>query len=75
MNIPVSRQAAKALVEQISRNHECLGEEKFQRTDPETRRDVEEALLTKDEMIGFSVLTYGIECSHDDENALIIQTD
>ncbi|KAK7736974.1 hypothetical protein SLS53_006729 [Cytospora paraplurivora] len=57
MTLPVSRQAAKALVEQISRDHGYLGEEKLGRIDPETRRYVEEALLRKDLMIGSSVMT------------------
>ncbi|ROW15002.1 hypothetical protein VPNG_03421 [Cytospora leucostoma] len=57
MAIPVSRQAAKALVEQISRDHGYLGEEKLRKIDPETRRYVEEALLKKDLMIGSSVMT------------------
>ncbi|KAI1773105.1 hypothetical protein F4818DRAFT_443468 [Hypoxylon cercidicola] len=53
-----SRQAqARSLVQEIARSHGYLGEEVLGRMDADTRRQVEEALLTKDEMIGTSVIT------------------
>ncbi|XXH01558.1 hypothetical protein Hte_007918 [Hypoxylon texense] len=53
-----SRQAqACHLVQEIARSHGYLGEEVLSRMDADTRRQVEEALLRKDEMIGTSVIT------------------
>jgi hypothetical protein len=49
---------ARALVKQISKQHGYLGEEVLSRMDPDVRREVEEALLKKDAMIGSSVITY-----------------
>ncbi|GFF57726.1 hypothetical protein IFM61392_07789 [Aspergillus lentulus] len=48
---------ARALVKQISKQHGYLGEEVLSRMDPDIRREVEEALLKKDAMIGSSVIT------------------
>ncbi|KAF4212811.1 hypothetical protein CNMCM5878_000675 [Aspergillus fumigatiaffinis] len=48
---------ARALVKQISKQHGYLGEEVLSRMDPDVRREVEEALLKKDAMIGSSVIT------------------
>ena len=52
---------ARDLVKEIAKERGYLGEEKLGRLgdfDPEIRRDIEEALLKKDEMIGSAVLTY-----------------
>jgi len=52
---------ARDLVKEIAKERGYLGEEKLARLgefDPELRRDIEEALLKKDEMIGSAVLTY-----------------
>ncbi|KAK0642855.1 histidine kinase-like ATPase, partial [Cercophora newfieldiana] len=48
---------AKELVTRIAKDHGHLGEEVYQRMDPDTRREVEEALLKKDQIIGSSVIT------------------
>ncbi|RFN46156.1 hypothetical protein FIE12Z_9574 [Fusarium flagelliforme] len=51
---------ARDLVKEIAKERGYLGEEKLARLgefDPELRRDIEEALLKKDEMIGSAVLT------------------
>ncbi|GFF84697.1 conserved hypothetical protein [Aspergillus udagawae] len=48
---------ARALVKQISKQHGYVGEELLSRIDPDVRREVEEALLKKDAMIGSSVIT------------------
>lgn len=58
MTTPSSRQSAKELVEQIAKDHGYLGEEKLQRVEPDLRRDIEEAFLKKDLMIGSSVIAY-----------------
>lgn len=60
MAIPATRQSAKALVERISKQHGYLSEEVLATITPETRLLVEEALLSKDLMIGSSVITYEI---------------
>ncbi|KAL5334193.1 hypothetical protein BJX70DRAFT_378796 [Aspergillus crustosus] len=52
-NIP-----ARALVQQIAKQHGHLGEDVLSRMDPDVRREVEEAMLKKDAMIGSSVITY-----------------
>ncbi|KAL4784029.1 hypothetical protein BJX76DRAFT_348158 [Aspergillus varians] len=48
---------ARALVKQIADQHGHLGEEVLNQMSPGVRRQVEEALLKKDEMIGSSVIT------------------
>lgn len=50
--------SARDLVRRIAKGHGHLGEETLQRMDPETRREVEEALLKKDELIGSTVIAY-----------------
>lgn len=57
MAVPNTIQRAKELVQQIAKNHGYLGEEKLRAIEPELRREIEEALLRKDEMIGSSVIT------------------
>ncbi|GES62023.1 chaperone protein htpG [Aspergillus terreus] len=52
-----SHTSARDLVRRIAKGHGHLGEETLQRMDPETRREVEEALLKKDELIGSTVIT------------------
>lgn len=53
-----SRESARELVRSIARGRGYLSEEILERMDQDTRREVEEAMLKKDEMIGSSVLTY-----------------
>ncbi|KAK3315550.1 hypothetical protein B0H66DRAFT_628718 [Apodospora peruviana] len=48
---------AKKLVESIAKDHGHLGEHVYAKMDAETRREVEEAFLKKDEIIGSSVIT------------------
>lgn len=57
MAVPVTRQRAKELVQQIAKDHGYLGEEKLRTIEPELRREIEEAFLKKDQMIGSSVIT------------------
>ena len=57
MAIPRDRQSAKELVQQIAKDHGYLGEEKLQRIEPDLRREIEEAFLKKDLMIGSTVIT------------------
>lgn len=52
------RAEARRLVKEIAKEHGYLGEDVLGRLDRETRRQVEEALLKKDLMIGSSVITY-----------------
>ncbi|KAK1624073.1 hypothetical protein BDP81DRAFT_502426 [Colletotrichum phormii] len=51
------RKRAKKLVRAIAKEHGYLDGEFLRRLDPETRREIEEALLEKDQMIGSSVIT------------------
>ncbi|KAI0424953.1 hypothetical protein F5Y09DRAFT_118782 [Xylaria sp. FL1042] len=60
MAIPQSRASARKLVQKITRDHGFVSPERLQQLEtfnPELRRDIEEALLTKDKLIGSSVLT------------------
>ena len=57
MAVPTSYQQARALVEKIARDHGYLGQDKLQRIEPDLRREIEEALLKKDLMIGSTVIT------------------
>ena len=52
------RAEARRLVKGIAKEHGYLGEDVLGRLDQETRRQIEEALLKKDLMIGSSVITY-----------------
>lgn len=57
---------AQDLVKEIAKERGYLGEEQLARIgeiNPELRREVEEALLRKDEMIGSAVLTYALTLS------------
>ena len=49
---------ARELVESIAKDHGYLGEDVLSQMSDDVRRQVEEALLKKDEMIGSSVMTY-----------------
>lgn len=49
---------ARQLVQSIAKKHGFLGEDVYSRMEPDVRRQVEEAMLNKDEMIGSSVITY-----------------
>ncbi|KAJ3566247.1 hypothetical protein NPX13_g7209 [Xylaria arbuscula] len=60
MTVPRSRASARELVRRITRDHGFVSPERLEQLetfDPELRRDIEEALLTKDRLIGSSVLT------------------
>ncbi|KUL86125.1 hypothetical protein ZTR_07715 [Talaromyces verruculosus] len=48
---------ARQLVQSIAKKHGFLGEDVYSRMEPDVRRQVEEAMLNKDEMIGSSVIT------------------
>lgn len=50
--------SARQLVQSIAKKHGFLGEDVYSRMEPDVRRQVEEAMLKKDEMIGSSVITY-----------------
>jgi hypothetical protein len=54
----IGSSTGRALVKQISNQHGYLGEEVLSQMDPDIRREVEEALLKKDVIIGSSVITY-----------------
>lgn len=60
MALPNSRQHAKDLVRNIAKNHGYLSYEFLQTIPPEQRREVEEALLSKDTLIGTSAIAYVI---------------
>src|SRR4051794_21861578 len=53
----VSQTRARELVSQIAKDHGYLGEEVYARMDDDMRREVQEAFLKKDEMIGSTVIT------------------
>ncbi|KAK8133494.1 hypothetical protein PG984_005506 [Apiospora sp. TS-2023a] len=56
--IPRDRASARALVERITKEHGHLSDERLENVeDPELRREIQEALLKKDRMIGSSVIT------------------
>ncbi|KAF4340028.1 hypothetical protein FBEOM_6067 [Fusarium beomiforme] len=58
------QRTAQDLVKEIAKERGYLGEEQLARIgeiNPELRREVEEALLRKDEMIGSAVLTYVLQ--------------
>ncbi|KAI0977216.1 hypothetical protein F4678DRAFT_468441 [Xylaria arbuscula] len=60
MAIPASQTSARELVRQITKKHGFISPDRFEQLetfDPGLRREIEEALLTKDKMIGSSVLT------------------
>ena len=60
MSLPnqFARDRARELVKEITRGHGFLDESTYARMNPDVRREVEEAMLRKDEMIGSSVITY-----------------
>lgn len=53
----IDRREAQKLVRKIAKDHGYLGEETLSRIEPEVRREIEEALLNKDLLIGSSVIT------------------
>ncbi|KAI1748144.1 hypothetical protein F4782DRAFT_384783 [Xylaria castorea] len=60
MAIPSSQASARELVRKITKDHGFISPDRFKQLeafDPELRREIEEALLRKDQMIGSSVLT------------------
>ncbi|KAI1633135.1 hypothetical protein F4809DRAFT_624584 [Biscogniauxia mediterranea] len=60
MSIPQNRQSARKLVRQIAKDHGYIHPEKFQQLEAlgaEFRREMEEAYLMKDLLIGSSVVT------------------
>jgi hypothetical protein len=54
--IGVSR--AKALVDQITKDHGHISEEKMQRLEPGLREEFQDAFFKKDTMIGASIIAY-----------------
>lgn len=52
----LSRAEAKSLVNKIAKDHGYLGEALYARMDDDMRREVQEALLAKDKIIGASVM-------------------
>lgn len=60
MSLPnqFARDRARELVKEITRGHGFLDESTYATMKPDVRREVEEAMLRKDEMIGSSVITY-----------------
>ncbi|KAI0198817.1 hypothetical protein F4808DRAFT_472474 [Astrocystis sublimbata] len=60
MAVPATHTAARNLVQRITKNHGFVSPERLEELgtfDQGLRRDIEEALLTKDKLIGSSVLT------------------
>lgn len=57
MSVPNTRERAQAFVRQIAKDHGYLGEEKLSKIEPDLRREIEEAFLKKDLMIGDTVIT------------------
>jgi hypothetical protein len=57
---PSDRSEARQLVESIAKEHQTLSEDVYSRMEPDVRRQVEEAILKKDENIGPSVIGYVI---------------
>lgn len=57
MSIPRDRSSAQELVRQIAKDHGYLGEEKLSSIEPVLRREIEEAFLKKDLLIGDTVIT------------------
>ena len=55
----LARHQARKLVEDIAKEHGFVSDRTYARMDPEMLREVEEALLNKDKLIGSSVITYG----------------
>ncbi|KAK8009461.1 hypothetical protein PG991_012012 [Apiospora marii] len=56
MAVPRDRANARALVEKITKEHGHLSDEKLRDLKPELRREIQEAFLKKDLMIGSSVI-------------------
>ena len=54
----VGKASAREIVQNIAKDHGFVSEKSLEAMAPEIRREVEEALLAKDKMIGSSVLTY-----------------
>lgn len=62
MATPNNRKSARQLVKQIAKDHGYISPERFQQLEasgPEFRREMEEAFLKKDLLIGSTVITYG----------------
>ena len=62
-----AQRTAQDLVREIAKERGYLGEDQLARIgaiNPDLRREVEEALLRKDEMIGSAVLTYVRHLGH-----------
>ncbi|KAL1863985.1 hypothetical protein Daus18300_007950 [Diaporthe australafricana] len=57
----IDRREARELVRRIAKDHGYLGEETLSRIEPEVRREIEEALLNKNLLIGSSVITLAKE--------------
>lgn len=57
-NRPSSREEAQRLVQSIADNHRPISEEVLSRMSDADRREVENAILMKDQTLGPSVLTW-----------------
>ena len=58
MPLPNAILPAREIVKEITRSHGFLDERIYAKMEPDVRREVEEMMLIKDEMIGSSVITY-----------------
>lgn len=56
INTTKRKAKARRFIENLAQEHGYLKEDVYARMDAETRREVEEALLRKDEMIGANVI-------------------
>lgn len=56
MALPDTRDRAKELVQRIAKNHGYLGEKQLHIIEPELRREIEEAFMKKNQMIGVSMI-------------------
>ncbi|KAI1137758.1 hypothetical protein F5Y05DRAFT_419225 [Hypoxylon sp. FL0543] len=56
-DISAKQRRARSVVENIAKNHGYLGEEVYAKMDAKTRRQMQEALCKKNEMIGASIIS------------------
>jgi hypothetical protein len=57
----VSKSQAKKLVREIAKSHGHLDESVYSQMSDDARRQVEQALLMKDKLIGSTVITYVVQ--------------
>lgn len=55
---PSGQAAARELVKSIAKDHGYLGDDVYARMEADVRREVQEAMLAKDKLIGSSVTVY-----------------